>query len=154
MMVNTVSNFIKLLLLLSIISGCTPNNIKENEEASSTDLLTLREEAEIAYKNDDLETSEKHYALLVKELPEEALHWYRLANIYVRTNRPYPAINLYREAVIRDPKFSRAWYNMGIVQLKQTAFSLNEMLIYTDKNDPLYGKAANMLEKIKAIIKE
>lgn len=153
-MVNTVSNFIKLLLLLSIISGCTPNNIKENEEASSTDLLTLREEAEIAYKNDDLETSEKHYALLVKELPEEALHWYRLANIYVRTNRPYPAINLYREAVIRDPKFSRAWYNMGIVQLKQTAFSLNEMLIYTDKNDPLYGKAANMLEKIKAIIKE
>ena len=154
MMVNTVSNFIKLLLLLSIISGCTPNNIKENEEASSTDLLTLREEAEIAYKNDDLETSEKHYALLVKELPEEALHWYRLANIYVRTNRPYPAINLYREAVIRDPKFSRAWYNMGIVQLKQTAYSLNEMLIYTDKNDPLYGKAANMLEKIKAIIKE
>lgn len=153
-MVNTVSNFIKLLLLLSIISGCTPNNIKENEEASSTDLLTLREEAEIAYKNDDLETSEKHYALLVKELPEEALHWYRLANIYVRTNRPYPAINLYREAVIRDPKFSRAWYNMGIVQLKQTAYSLNEMLIYTDKNDPLYGKAANMLEKIKAIIKE
>jgi tetratricopeptide (TPR) repeat protein len=154
MMIKIVINLVVALLLLSFFTGCTPNNIKENEDASSTDLLTLREEADVAYQNDDLETGEKHYTILVKEIPEEALHWYRLANIYVRTNRPYPAINLYREAVLRDPKFSSAWYNMGIVQLKQTAFSLNEMLIYTDKNDPLYGKAANMLEKIQAIIKE
>jgi tetratricopeptide (TPR) repeat protein len=153
-MIKIVINFVIALLLLSFLTGCTPNNIKGDEDTSNIDLLTLRDEANIAYQNDDLETSENHYTILIKEIPEEALHWYRLANIYVRTNRPSAAINLYQEAVIRDPKFSKAWYNLGIVQLKQTAFSLNEMLVYTDKNDPLYGKAANMLEKIKAIIKE
>ena len=95
-----------------------------------------------------------NYSILVKEIPVEALFWFRLANVYVRTNRPDAAITLYREAVIRDPKFSKAWYNLGIIQLKQTAFSLNEMLIYTDRTDPLYSKAATMLEEIKDIIKE
>jgi len=87
-------------------------------------------------------------------LPEIALHWFRLGNIYVRTNRPVAAINLYREAVLRDPKYGKAWYNLSIVQLKQTAYSLNEMLLYTDINDPLYDKAKNMLEGIYAIIKQ
>jgi tetratricopeptide (TPR) repeat protein len=151
---KTVFKFITVLLLLTNLSGCNTAGIKETEDAPKIDLLALREEADTAYLNDDLETSERHYETLVREIPEEALHWYRLANVYVRTNRPYAAINLYREAVIRDPEFSKAWYNMGIVQLKQTAFSLNEMLIYTDRYDPLYSKAAKMLEEIKAIIKE
>ena len=149
-----VFKFITVLLLVTNLSGCNTAGIKETDGAAKIDLLVLREEADSAYLNDDLATSEQHYETLDREIPEEALHWYRLANIYVRTNRPYAAINLYREAVIRDPKFSKAWYNMGIVQLKQTAFSLNEMLVYTDRNDPLYSKAATMLEEIKAIIKE
>jgi tetratricopeptide (TPR) repeat protein len=149
-----VFKFITVLLLVTNLSGCNTAGIKETDGAAKIDLLVLREEADSAYLNGDLATSEKHYETLVREIPEEALHWYRLANIYVRTNRPYAAINLYREAVIRDPEFSKAWYNMAIVQLKQTAFSLNEMLVYTDRHDPLYSKAATMLEEIKAIIKE
>ena len=149
--------FLKPIIIIGLLinlSACNQIGIKESNENSETDLLQLRQEADIAYQNDDLETSEKHYELLVKEMPEEAMHWFRLGNIYVRTNRPYTAINLYREAVIRDPKFAKAWYNLGLVQLKQTAFSLNEMLLYTEKTDPLYSKAATMLEEIKAIIKE
>lgn len=143
-----------LLLLLANLAGCNMAGVKEIEETPEVDLLTLKQEADFAYLNDDLETSEKHYLVLIEKIPEEAIHWYRLANVYVRTNRPHASINLYREAVLRDPTFSKAWYNMSIVQLKQTAFSLNEMLIYTDRNDPLYSKAASMLEEIKAIIKE
>ncbi|MCK5498292.1 MAG: tetratricopeptide repeat protein [Gammaproteobacteria bacterium] len=149
-----VFKFITVLLLLTNLSGCNTIGLKDTEDAPEIDLLALRDEADSAYLNDDLKTSEENYTILVKEMPEEALHWYRLANIYVRTNRPDAAINLYREAVIRDPEFSKAWYNLGIVQLKQTVFSLNEMLIYTDRNDPLYSKAATILEEIKDIIRE
>ena len=151
---NLLFKFTTVLLILTSLAGCNTAGVKETETAPKVDLLTLKEEADAAYLNDDLTTSEHHYEILIKELPEEAMHWYRLANIYVRTNRPNAAIDLYREAVIRDPTFAKAWYNMGIVQLKQTAYSLNEMLLYTDKNDPLYSKAASMLEQIKAIIKE
>ena len=154
MILKRVFKFITVLLLLTNLSGCNMIGLKDTEDAPEIDLLALRDEADSAYLNDDLKTSEENYTILVKEMPEEALHWYRLANIYVRTNRPDAAINLYREAVIRDPEFSKAWYNLGIVQLKQTVFSLNEMLIYTDRNDPLYSKAATILEEIKDIIRE
>ncbi len=154
MILKRVLKFITVLLLLTNLSGCNLTGLKDTEDAPEIDLLALRDEADSAYLNDDLKTSEENYTILVKEMPEEALHWYRLANIYVRTNRPDAAINLYREAVIRDPEFSKAWYNLGIVQLKQTVFSLNEMLIYTDRNDPLYSKAATILEEIKDIIRE
>ena len=154
MILKRVLKFITVLLLLTNLSGCNMIGLKDTEDAPEIDLLALRDEADTAYLNDDLKTSEDNYTILVKEMPEEALHWYRLANIYVRTNRPDAAINLYREAVIRDPEFSKAWYNLGIVQLKQTVFSLNEMLIYTDRNDPLYSKAATILEEIKDIIRE
>jgi len=154
MILKRVLKFITVLLLLTNLSGCNMTGLKDTEDAPEIDLLALRDEADSAYLNDDLKTSEENYTILVKEMPEEALHWYRLANIYVRTNRPEAAINLYREAVVRDPEFSKAWYNLGIVQLKQTVFSLNEMLIYTDRNDPLYSKAATILEEIKDIIRE
>ena len=144
-----------IITLLFDITACNLSGIKgENEEAPETDLLELQKQADTAYLNDDLVASEKGYEILIKELPAIALHWFRLGNIYVRTNRPDAAINLYREAVLRNPKYSKAWYNLGIVQLKQTAYSLNEMLLYTDINDPLYNKAKDMLDGIQTIIKQ
>tara|TARA_R110002072_G_scaffold32211_8_gene98624 strand:+ start:934 stop:1398 length:465 start_codon:yes stop_codon:yes gene_type:complete len=143
-----------ILMVLLCLAACTPANTKNTEEEPKLDLIEILEQANIAYENDDLVTSEKNYGILINKLPEEAEYWFRLGNIYVRTNRPYDAMSLYREAVLRDPQFAKAWYNLGIVQLKQTAFSLNEMLIYTDKQDPLYSKAATMLEQIKSIVEE
>lgn len=142
-------------LALLMLSGCNALQPKPAEEDTAlVDLLETRKQANEAYLNDDLATAEKHYTTLIKEMPQEAEFWFRLGNIYVATDRPYASMNLYREAVIRDPKFAKAWYNLGVVQLKQTAFSLNEMLIYTDKQDPLYSKATEMLDDIKAIIRE
>ena len=148
------------LLLASIfiltLSACNQLGVKEEtdtgSDASDTDLIELSSRAEQAYLNDDLVSSEKDYETLITRIPEEPLHWFRLANIYVRTNRPQQAIDLYREAVIRDPSYSKAWYNLSIVQLKQTAYSLGEMLTYTDKDDPLHKKAQSMLEGIEAIV--
>ncbi len=151
-MLNKFITRVFILVVLLNLVACTTANTKNTEEQPKRDLIEVLEEANIAYENDDFVTSEKNYGILIKELPEEAEYWFRLGNIYVRTNRHQDAIGLYREAVLRNPQFAKAWYNMSIVQLKQTAFSLNEMLIYTDKKDPLYSKGATMLEQIKSII--
>ena len=150
-MLNKFTTRVFILVVLLNLAACTTANTKNIEEPK-LDLIEVLGQANTAYENNDLVASEKNYEILIKELPEEAEYWFRLGNIYVRTNRPQAAISLYREAVLRDPQFAKAWYNMGIVQLKQTAFSLNEMLIYTDKQDPLYSKAATMLEQIKSIV--
>ena len=153
MIYKILFKFVISITLLLNLAACNMEGIKEDTGKSpDVDMLELRKQADAAYSKDDLVTSEKDYQILVKEMPEIALHWFRLGNIYVRTNRPYAAMDLYREAVVRDPKFAKAWYNLSIVQLKQTAFSLNEMLTYTERTDPLYSKARAMLEEIKAII--
>ncbi|MBT7950315.1 MAG: tetratricopeptide repeat protein, partial [Gammaproteobacteria bacterium] len=92
--------------------------------------------------------------VLLQQLPDIPLHWFRLANIYVRTNRPDAAVKLYREAVLRDPKYAKAWFNLSIVQLKQSAYSLNEMLLYVDRNDPMYSKGKKLLDGIQGIIQQ
>lgn len=149
------SKFIISLILLLNLVGCNQLNTKDEEsEVTKTDLFELQKQADTSYLNDDLVASEQAYETLIKELPEIALHWFRLGNIYVRTNRPAAAIGLYREAVLRDPTYAKAWYNMSIVQLKQTAYSLNEMLLYTDKNDPMYNKAKDLLDGITTIIQQ
>ncbi len=158
---NTNNFLIQLSIAIVILANLTACNTTATkpegqvvDKPSDIDLLELRNSADKAYFDNDLVSSGEDYEILVKEMPEEALHWYRLANIYVRTNRPQAAINLYREAVIRDPKYTKAWYNLSVVQLKQTAYSLNEMLHYADETDPLYNKAKDMLDDIKNIIRQ
>ncbi len=140
------------------LAACNTSSIKEeNIETSNSaniDYFEIQKQADTAYLNDDLVESEKGYQILVKEKPAIAQNWFRLANIFVRTNRPSAAITLYREAVIRNPKYTKAWYNLSIVQLKQTAYSLNEMIQYADIDDPLYDKAKDLLEGIKTIIEQ
>jgi tetratricopeptide (TPR) repeat protein len=148
-------SFIITTILLLSLAACSQLGMKkEIKEEPKQDLFELQKQADAAYSNDDMDTSERDYKILIRELPEIALHWFRLGNIYVRTNRPDAAIDLYREAVLRDPTFANAWFNMSIVQLKQTAYSLQEMLIYTNENDPMYTKAKNLLDGILAIIKQ
>jgi tetratricopeptide (TPR) repeat protein len=143
------------IILISLLTACNQLGVKdETNEEVKQDLFELQKQAETAYLNDDLVSSERDYEILIKELPEIALHWFRLGNIYVRTNRPSAAIGLYREAVLRDPTYAKAWFNMSIVQLKQTAYSLNEMLLYTDKNDPMYEKGKDLLQGIQSIIQQ
>ncbi len=147
---------IPVVALLLGLSGCNALQTKPapDAEAENVNLVELRQKANEAYINDDFEAAEGYYSTLINELPQEPEHWFRLANIYVATDRPYASMNLYREAVIRQPEFTKAWYNLSIVQLKQTAFSLSEMMLYADKQDPLYSKAAQLLEDIKDIISE
>ena len=147
--------FLIVLALLLNLAACSQLGLKEEVKSEpKPDLFALQKQADAAYLNDDMVSSERDYKVLIGELPEIALHWYRLANIYVRTNRPDAAIDLYREAVLRDPTFTNAWFNMSIVQLKQTAFSLQEMLLYTEKSDPIYTKAKKLLDGILAIINQ
>ena len=149
------SKFHITIMLLLTLSACDQFGVKvKDKEEAKPDLFELQKQADVSYLNDEMAASERDYQILIQELPEIALHWFRLGNIYVRTNRPVAAIKLYREAVLRDPTYAKAWFNMSIVQLKQTAYSLNEMLLYTDKNDPLYSKANKLLDGIQSTIKQ
>ena len=146
-----VNVFIPVLLML-MLGACTAPAVKNETTSEQISLEQIKAQANDAYINDDFAQGEQLYLILLEHVPEEPEYWYRLGNIYVMTDRPYAAMNLYQEAIERDTAFAKAWYNLGLVQLKQSAFSFNEMLEKVNNNDPLYSKASEMLEKITAII--
>ena len=154
MIISTKSRVFPITVLLLTLAGCAQLGVKNEPEEAKPDLLELQKHADVAYSNNDMATSEQHYLVLLQQLPDIPLHWFRLANIYVRTNRPDAAVKLYREAVLRDPKYAKAWFNLSIVQLKQSAYSLNEMLLYVDRNDPMYSKGKKLLDGIQGTIQQ
>ena len=144
-----------ILILASLVSACASiPGTKTGEEDGKTDMFELERQADAAYQKGDMAASEKDYLVLVKRMPEEALHWFLLGNIYARTQRPDAAIVAYREAVLRKPDYSKAWYNMGIIQLKEAANTFNEMQVHTPSEDALNIEGKRLLEEILKIIKQ
>ncbi len=139
--------------LLILLVGCTSLPVNQAEPATSgVDLFEIEKLASAAYEGSNWLESEKHYSALVAKDPEQALYWLRLGNIYARTDRPDASILAYREALIRDPALTNAWYNMGIIQLKQAVYSFNEMQLHVDPEDPVAIHSQKILEGILSLI--
>lgn len=139
------------LTLAMTLAGCASQTQKQDTDI---DLVDVRGQADEAYEKGDIETSEKLYSTLVKEVPGEAKPWFRLANVYARTQRPDAAIRAYREALVRDPQMTKAWYNMGLMQLREAVHSFSELELYADRRDPLYGQGKTLLKGVLELIGE
>ena len=138
-------------LTIVLFSGCAPGTavIRQNTEADRVRTEML---ASAAYANTDWLTSEKHYSELIRSGPEQALHWYRLGNIYAYTNRPDAAIVAYREAIRLQPEMAEAWYNLGIIQLKQSAWSLGQLQLHAGEDQATAGQGKLILQGILELI--
>ncbi len=143
------------LILMLFLAGCAGNGMHPGAAGSGDegDLIQVRQAAQDSYAARNYAESEKHYMLLAQKVPVEAENWFHLGNIYARTNRPDAAIAAYRETLVRDPENRKAWFNMGILQLKSAASSLAELQKLTDPNDPVGKRSREVLEQLQALIR-
>ena len=146
-----------LVLALLAISGCERSTKPaaprpamgaetESTQGKDSDPAQSLALAEAAYEAKDWQAAEQHYIAVTKRIPDEAHPWFRLGNIYARTERPDFAVRAYKEALIRDPQLSKAWYNMGLVQLRQSANSFLQMRTHTADNSAQRARADAMYE--------
>jgi len=136
--------------LLSLLTACATAPLVEGP--TQDDLFDMEKRAATSYENSDWLESERYYSTLIENDPEKSLNWLRLGNIYARTDRPDAAIIAYREALIRDPELANAWYNMGIIQLRQAVYSFNEMQFHVDPADPVAVQSQKLLDGIMELI--
>ncbi len=137
---------------LSLI-GCNLQNIQsDGPPLDLSEITQLEQEAKKAYLNEDWATAEKAYQKLTIQIPGDVEPWFRLGNIYARTNQLNAAVATYREALIREPSNSKVWHNMGVIQLKQAANTFLEMQQYTEENDPLSLRARHAVNSIANLI--
>jgi len=140
--------------LAGLLAACQfPASSIRNEPApSAADAETVERTAREAYDRQDWAQAEQQYLTLTTKEAASAEPWFRLGNIYARTDRADLAVRAYREAIARDPKHARAWHNMGIVQLQQAAASFGEIEKVASRDDPLYARSAEIRASIQALI--
>jgi len=147
------ARLIFLILITLNLCGCNLLNIQADKPRPVLSELTdLEKRAREAYINEDWETAEEAYRNLTLQLPGEAEPWFRLGNVYARTNQLNAAVATYREALIREPSNSKVWHNMGVIQLKQAANTFLEMQQFTEENDPLAIRARHAVNSIANLI--
>jgi len=141
------------VFILASLSGCLTFS-NDEEDDGNVDYFVLKSEAEKAYKNKDYKTAEKHYLKISKGVSRDPEAWFKLGNIYARTQRPKLAVRAYQEAVVRDTKLTKAWNNLAVVYLRQALNAYTSMVTHAKADDPLLEKARIRLEKIYDIVGE
>ena len=144
------------LLVLGALAGCqsAPPRARANaaQEAAPLDIKTTQERAQAAYGAGDWAAAEPHYVALARAMPQDAELWFRLGNVYARTDKPELAIAAYRETLVRKPELAKAWFNMGVIQLRQAANSFHQMEVHVAPGDPSRAQAADAYAAILAIL--
>ena len=140
-----------LILIISVLAGCNSLDIKPASD-NLPDYIAIQKRADEAYQKEDWKSAEKDYTLLANKIPKNVEPWFRLGNIYARTDRLDAAVAAYREALVRDQKNSKIWHNLGIVQLRQATNTFIEMMEYTDPSDPLNQRAKLMVNAVSNLM--
>ncbi len=141
-----------LIALAVALDGCASKG-EVKEPVLPAKLDEVARQAAAAYAEGRWAESERLYRNMAERVPREVEPWFRLGNIFGRTNRPELAVAAYRETVIRDPAHAKAWHNMGVIQLRQTANSFKEMRLHVDPEDPLYENGKATLDGINALLR-
>lgn len=143
---------IPILFLLFFISGCNQLNIQPGADSSLEDVVSLQQQADTAYKAQDWATAEKHYRQLTEKVPGQIEPWFRLGNIYARTERLDAAVVAYRNALVRDSENSKIWHNLGVVHLRQATTTFVDMLDNTPPGDPLNERARHVVNSVTELL--
>ena len=141
------------VIMILLLAGCAGGMGTRGKPAEEADLFQVRDAAQASYAAKDYAQAEKHYTLLAQKVPVEPENWFRLGNIYARSNRPDLAIAAYREALVRAPDHAKAWYNLSILYLNTAASSLIELQKVAPPGDPMVDRSSEVLEELMQVLK-
>lgn len=143
----SVADRLLLALLLASLGGCAGL-----PQRSGADLFELQRQAAKAYQDQQYEQALTLYRQLTRRVPKDALVWFRLGNVQARLARPDQAVQSYRHALLLNPRLSKAWHNMGIIQLRQAAATYTEMATHIEPVDPLQARALHNAEVLLQLL--
>jgi tetratricopeptide (TPR) repeat protein len=150
---NKLTRTILFSILLITLGGCQNALIKSSATASSTEeLVELKQAAANAYHQKNYEAALPLYQELTQAISNDANLWFRTGNVLARLNRPAEAVTHYEQAVKNDPQLATAWHNMAVLQLRQAANTLVQMVRHINPDDPLYPRAVALSEATLTIL--
>lgn len=140
-----------LSLAASLLLGCAAavDGIKRAVD-DDPDLISINHQAQLAYESGEAAKAEALYKSIARRMPNDSETWLRLGNLYARNNRPDEAANAYQRALLADTSEARAWYNLGVVRLRQAWAALLQAQAQTPltPNEALRAQTESTLEHL------
>lgn len=140
---------IGVMLAITVLSGCAVSAATQTRE-----FMVSQIEADQAYARKDCKAAIPLYRELADNLVENSQVLLRLGNCLVREQHREEAMSAYREALLRDPSFVKAWYNLSYIQAQDLALTVADMSSNVDPADPAAERVRILTDKILAAFKE
>jgi tetratricopeptide (TPR) repeat protein len=144
--VNTVKAGCLLIMVLAVtlLAGCKTMGDSADLPQRS-ELFQLSNEAQLAYEAGEDAQAEKLYMALLRQTPNDPEVWFRLGNLYARAHRPDAAADAYQRVLSINGNESRAWYNLGIVRLRQGWAAMIQSHNLLTEDNPLYLESEKLI---------
>jgi tetratricopeptide (TPR) repeat protein len=117
-------------------------------EASLADV----QRADTAYAKQNWREAEGIYQRLTTAVPNDPYPWFRLGNVYAKTDRWDFARSAYREALKRNADHHKALHNFALVNLMQAKEMLQAGLSRFKPDDPSVTESRTLLADLDRLI--
>lgn len=142
------------LLVALACAGCASTGSDGQAATKSPDSATAPTAeaslaaAEAAYAREDWATAEARLLDAARAARGDAEPWFKLGNVYYRTQRYDFAAQAYEQALRRAPGHARAWHNLGVVRLHQADASFERVTVATEPHDSTLDERAQRMRDI------
>ena len=134
-----------LVLVCAAGTGCSGMESRSVGE----DLVRMQQEAQVAFDSGENARAEALYKGLIRSMPNDAETWFRLGNLYARTDNPDQAANAYLTALSLNGSDARAWHNLGIVRLRQGWAAFLRANTMTVPPQPIHAMSAEIIRSLE-----
>ena len=135
------------VLLCAVGAGCGGMETRSAGE----DMVKMQQDAQAAFDSGENARAEVLYKGLVRAMPNDAETWFRLGNLYARTDNPDQAVNAYLTSLSLNGSDARAWHNLGIVRLRQGWAALLRANTLTVPPEPIHAMSAEIIRSLEKL---
>jgi tetratricopeptide (TPR) repeat protein len=149
MAINSFVGTLLLWLCCAVFSGCAATG-----QTKPDDPVKLRAQAVQAYRDGRYAAAVAGFEELVAAMPKDSELWFRLGNAYAKARKPDQAVQAYREALLRNPEYGKAWYNLGMMHMQEALKAFIDMGKYVSPTDPASRAAEKKRQALFLILQQ
>lgn len=149
MKILNTSRLLTIFWVVVLLAGCKMMGGGNAELPQRSELFQLNNDAQLAYEAGEDAQAEKLYMALLRQTPNDPEVWFRLGNLYARAHRPDAAADAYQRVLSINGNESRAWYNLGIIRLRQGWIALIQAHELSAPDHPLHPESEQMIRHLE-----
>ena len=137
------------LMTCILLAGC--GAMESRPESGGEEFLKMQREAQAAFDSGENARAEVLYKGLLRANPNDSDAWFRLGNLYARSDNADQAVDAYLRCLSINGNDARAWNNLGVVRLRQAWAALLRANTLTGPSDRINTISADMIHALEKV---